>query len=433
MMRLLLPLAGIVLSATSVSAVPDSSLLSHARQSLSVRQSESKAAIAALRDQGSPGLQAFLQTYPQPLPAERSTPTPGSQRAILDQICQQKDCYASHLYWYTDLEQAKQAAQSSGKPILSLRLLGRLDQDLSCANSRFFRIILYPNQEIAQLLRDRFILHWQSVRPVPTVTIDFGDGRRLERTLTGNSIHYILDAQGRPVDALPGLYGPAAFKRQLLLSKPLARQASGLTGSAHTALLRQYHRDRLAALETAWSQDLQRLGMNLSRDLPPPSVNQPPSAELASRIAITKAVVELPILQRISRAELAPLTDAAAWQKLAQFYRQEARLDANSIALMRQKNPAWQTWTGRDPLQPVLQNFEQAIALDTVKNQYLLHSQLHEWFIAGETTAEVNSLTERVYSQLFLTPSSDPWLGLLPMDSYSGIEHEGLTQFLVHP
>ncbi len=85
-------------------------------------------------------------------------------------LCTQRDCYASKLYWYTDLEQAKEKAKATGKPILSLRLLGKLDQDLSCANSRFFRVALYPNAEISKLLQDRYILHWKSVRPAPKVT-----------------------------------------------------------------------------------------------------------------------------------------------------------------------------------------------------------------------------------------------------------------------
>jgi hypothetical protein len=117
----------------------------------------------------------------------------------LDTVAQQKNSYISGLYWYTDLESAKRASAASGKPILSLRLLGKLTDEFSCANSRFFRTVLYPNAEVNTALRDRFVLHWQSVRPVPTVTIDFGDGRKLERTLTGNSIHYILDSQARSV------------------------------------------------------------------------------------------------------------------------------------------------------------------------------------------------------------------------------------------
>ena len=116
--------------------------------------------------------------------------------ALIDQVAGQRGATLSRLYWYTDLEQAKAAAAASGKPILSLRMLGKLTDEFSCANSRFFRTALYTNQEISALLRDNFVLHWQSVRPVPRVTIDFGDGRKLERTLTGNSAHYVLDAIG---------------------------------------------------------------------------------------------------------------------------------------------------------------------------------------------------------------------------------------------
>jgi hypothetical protein len=68
---------------------------------------------------------------------------------------------------------------------------------------------------VSQLLREHFVLHWQSVRPVPKLTIDFGDGRKMERTLTGNSIHYVMDSDGRVIDALPGMYGPGAFRREL--------------------------------------------------------------------------------------------------------------------------------------------------------------------------------------------------------------------------
>ncbi len=54
--------------------------------------------------------------------------------------------------------------------------MGRLDEDLSCANSRFFRTTLYPDAAVADLLRDKFVLHWSSERDVPRVTVDFGDG-----------------------------------------------------------------------------------------------------------------------------------------------------------------------------------------------------------------------------------------------------------------
>src|SRR5579863_8459675 len=135
--------------------------------------------------------------------------------ADLDALCAQKDAHTSLLYWFTDLDAAIAEARRTRRPILSLRLLGRLDEELSCANSRFFRKLLYPQPRINERLREDFVLHWQSVRPVPRVTIDFGRGRVVERTLTGNSVHLVLDSYGRPVDALPGLVAPDVFLDQL--------------------------------------------------------------------------------------------------------------------------------------------------------------------------------------------------------------------------
>jgi hypothetical protein len=149
----------------------------------------------------------------------------GASGEALDRVCGVRDCADIRLFWYTDLEAAKKQARAENKPILSLRLLGRLDEEFSCANSRYFRTVYYKNREINDLLRQRFVLHWKSVRPVPKVTIDFGDGNRLERTLTGNSIHYVLDSRGRLVDALPGLSGPEAFRKALEEAERGARLA----------------------------------------------------------------------------------------------------------------------------------------------------------------------------------------------------------------
>ena len=125
----------------------------------------------------------------------------------------QRDAVHSRLFWYTDLDRAVAAAESSRRPILSLRLLGRLDEELSCANSRFFRTVLYPDPEINQLLSERFVLHWESVRPVPRVTIDLGNGNVLQQTIAGDSAHYVLTPEGEVVDAIPGAHGPQTFPR----------------------------------------------------------------------------------------------------------------------------------------------------------------------------------------------------------------------------
>lgn len=356
-------------------------------------------------------------------------------RADLDKLCHQRDCYASKLYWYTDLEEAKAAAKASGKPILSLRLLGNLDRDLSCANSRFFRVVLYPNAEVSQVLHDRFILHWESVRPVPKVTIDFGDGRQLERTLTGNSIHYILDEDGRIVDALPGLYGPKAFLRELGQAEKAAKDANKLAEGEKDNFLRQYYRDRLATIQANWKQDLSELGITPPSQLLEIPTNIPTAAE-ASQRAMSKMYVENPLLTAISgnQTVLTTATDETAWTKLAQLHSQDAEIDNNSQNLMRHKNPQAYDITGRnitpgspeDPLVPIINKFQSLIALDTVKNQYLLQPKIYTWLLEIPNQ-NLNNFNELVYSQLFLTPSTDPWLGLVPNDSYTAIENEGIS------
>ncbi|MEH2111629.1 hypothetical protein [Nostoc sp.] len=391
--------------------------------------------VSVLRKQGPTGLQVFLKSHANTLNSDSSgtvLPSP-VLRVALDELCQQRDCYASRLYWYTDIEQAKAAAKTSGKPILSLRLLGRLDQDLSCANSRFFRVALYPNVEISKLLQDRFILHWQSVRPVPKVTIDFGDGRKLERTITGNSIHYILDASGRPIDAIPGLYSPKEFLRQLQQAEVAVKSYSKLTPSDRESFLRKYHSDRLNSIQAQWVADLSRLGIQSPPKLVeiPKNPSQPPTAAIASSLAVSKMRVETPMLAALqSDAErnqnaLAEITDQKVWDKIAQLYAADVKLDRNSISLIRAKK-SQSANTQEDNLPIIVKKFEATMALDTVRNEYMLHSQIHQWFIQGRQTRSVEALNDKVYAQLFLTPSSDPWLGLFPSDSYSAIDNDGI-------
>lgn len=403
------------------------------------------AAIQKLRAQGPAGLQAFLTAHQATLNAHPTKLPPPQLRTALDALCQQRDCHASRLYWYTDLKQAQAAAQATGKPILSLRLLGRLDEELSCANSRFFRIALYPNQQVSQVLRDRFILHWQSVRPVPKITIDFGDGRKLERTLTGNSIHYVLTPNGQPIEALPGLYGPQAFLQQLQQAEQAVQTYTRLPAGDRPSFLRQYHQAQLNMIAARWRADLSQLGIRNLPDLPSSS-NQPtsllPNAQEAGVRAYAKALVERPMVQAVitpglaDRQALAAATDETTWNRLAELHVQQSRLDQNSQALMRSKNltqyglepadnrPSRKT----DPLAPVLAQFETAIARDTVRNEYLLHTQLHQWFIQGDSTRTVDRLNARVYANLFLTPHADPWLGLMPENAYSAIEGDGIRQ-----
>ena len=210
-------------------------------EALSANAGLAGSARARLREMGPSGLKLLFDENLEAIEAMREGLAKGapvrpewqSLRAALDAVARQRDAAWSGLYWYTDLAAAKAAAARVGRPILSLRLLGNLDEELSCANSRFFRTVLYANAAISKELRNNWILHWESVRPVPKITIDFGDGRKLERTITGNSLHYALASDGRVLDALPGLWGPKEFLQEIRNARSRAPETSEASSPLH--------------------------------------------------------------------------------------------------------------------------------------------------------------------------------------------------------
>lgn len=422
-----------------------------ARQATSNDPAKSAEAITQLRAAGPDGLDAMFRVYDERI-KQQENGDPARDvaweqlRTALDSVGQQRDCYASHLYWFTDLEKAKSAARSSGKPILSLRLLGKLNEEYSCANSRFFRTTLYPNAEVSQYLREHFILHWQSVRPVPRITIDMGDGRRIERTITGNSIHYVLDADGNAIDALPGLYGAKAFLTELDRAVAAEREASKLTGLERNTFLLNYHAARLAEIQREWSSDLAKVAAIPASSLGNSSHSpfERPDAIAAAPVAITKSGVEVPLLRSgaqdaliTDRDRLDAMSSDAVWQRIAALHDDDAKLDPAAIRLIQYKQPPTAAQATRitaskmaveNPMVRMIRNLQNSIAEDTVRNEYQLHSRIHEWFANGTVPTTLDALNSRIYARLFLTPNSDPWLGLAPSDEFSALDGGGLVQ-----
>jgi hypothetical protein len=273
------------------------------------------------------------------------------------------------------------------KPILSLRLLGRLDEELSCANSRFFRTTLYPDARVTRLVKERFTFEWKSVRPVPIVTIDFGDGRILKRTLTGNSVHLVLDARGRPVDALPGLFDAPTFTWLAGAAADLAAATVELDGNARLKRLADWHQSRRTAILRAWSADL---GVK-------PDV-----------------------------AKLEAASTDAAWERMAAARAGDA-LPSNTAEILRRFPSAREAGeiarTKRMVERPLLDQLEplaRTIAEDSLRNQYRLHRRVHERFATGAPVGDADAFTAWIYEELFLMPLDDPWLGLRSA-AYAGL------------
>jgi hypothetical protein len=373
-----------------------------ARQAISGDQTIALSAQNNLREAGPKGLQALEQCYGAEIQSHQQRAPDDAQwariAAALNRVGAQYDDYASGLYWYTDLGKAEAAAKASGKPILSLRLLGGLDKELSCANSRFFRTTLYSNAQVSQLLRDKFILHWVSVRPVPIVTIDFGDGRKLVRTITGNSIHYILDANGQIIDALPGLYGARTFMSELQIADAAATQEQ------KGVILAAYQEGTRQRLLNSWKQDL---------------------------IGTSKGIQNL---DQTPESGLESMTDDARWRLISDRHFSEAGFDPDSQALISSKFPAAETAAPlaiskmfvESPMLKALRNLQGTVALDTVRNNYLLRPKILAFLESPEARGDsLDQVNDWVYAQIFLTPKDDPWLGLAPQDTYSGIADNG--------
>ena len=400
-------------------------------RAVSENAAESAAAIEELRSLGPAGLNELRMRYAAQIKSHIDDPTLKADSEwlritkALDTVSGQKNSYLSGLYWYTDLTEAQRVSQQSGKPILSLRLLGKLTDELSCANSRFFRTVLYSNAEISAVLRDRFVLHWQSVRPAPVITIDFGDGRKLERTITGNSIHYVLDSSGNPLEAFPGLYGPKAFLRGLTDAEGLFKSLAGRKSGERETILAAHYKIRTDRISSAWIKDTTTIGGELPKNfLVRKGRNGKYPAINIAELAVTKSLTERPVLQAMSTAaeELGQVTDEVAWRKIAQLHLSDATLDSRSLGLIRRQNPA----LSHREFAALVKNFQELIALDTVRNEYLLHSKLYLWLSRDPSRTDLEKFNEKVYAELFLTPRTDPWLGLLSKDVYMGIDNGGV-------
>lgn len=411
----------------SVNAFAESSARAKelARQAASENQTEAVSAINQLRALRQEGLDALFETYADDIKRfnETSEATEQWKRVAfaIDGVAMQKDAYASGLFWHTDLEQAKLTAKAQNKPILSLRLLGNLNEEFSCANSRFFRAVLYSNADVSRVLRENYVLHWKSVRPAPKVTIDFGDGRKIERTLTGNSIHYLLDDSGTVIDALPGLYSPQGFLKYITQAEKVNKIINGASAADKRAAMLKFRVLMFNDIKTKRDKAVALAKVKLVE--PKEGLT---AVEVMPRAA-TKMVTERRILTEIydnfSRYE--PQINLDDWHKLARFYTGGTKIDAASLAFIRRQNA--KTGLSEAEFTSLIQKLEKYIALDTVRNDFLFHPQLYSW-LNDENVTDVERFNTRVYAEIFKTPDSDKWLGMYAPDVYTALDGGGLIK-----
>jgi hypothetical protein len=368
--------------------------------------------------------------------------------ARIDAIAHQKYATVSRLYWHIDLGSAKAAAREQSRPILHLRMLGRLDEDLSCANSRLFRATLYANQDLSRFLRERFVLYWSSERPVPRVTIDYGDGRTLERTTAGNSAHYVLDEDGHVLDVLPGLYAPAAFRKELDRSLALAALVRDKSNSERASLVAHHHRQQASAARRDWERLAGSPWVLGMRQLPA-GISETALAA-AQRATFTKSRIELRDL-RVFAKELAPESlsedQVEMWSAAGRRVYGSGGLkqpappaagagllsptvldDASRALVARLHNAGASELRATDAdLRAIVVRLEQTIFADTAINQLRLRPQISREIVRRGGRIDFPTLNAWIYAQVFRTPKEDAWLGLLQRDVFTGLPGDGVV------
>ena len=103
------------------------------------------------------------------------------------------------------------------------------------------RTVLFSNKDLAKFINENFEPVWQSVREVPIVNIDFGNGNTVKRTINGNVATFVCNSNGEVLDVLPGLYSSDSYKSRLeqlcLLNKYIeqfsAKNVGNLLGNYH--------------------------------------------------------------------------------------------------------------------------------------------------------------------------------------------------------
>lgn len=413
----------LLLSVSAYAAKPVDQL---AVQALDTDTATSVVAVRELRAMGSVGLDALFTRYAADI--DRFVKT-GDATAewkriadALDTVAMQKDAYTAHLYWYTDLEAAKAAAKAKNKPILTLRLLGNLNEEFSCANSRLFRAILYSNAGVSKYLRDNYILHWKSVRPAPRITIDFGDGRKIERTVTGNSIHYIINSDEQIIDALAGLYGPTAFLNYLQKSRDIINTTAKLAPAVKQRSLLAFRKANFDAIKKNRDAAVATAGVTFAE--PQNTTAALPVMERAmSKAIVVDEVSLLRVYDDFSRFE--PQIDLTAWNKLSKNYSPASGIDNASNAFIRRQNR--NTGLSEKEFTGLFAKLENFVALDTTRNDFLFHTKLYEWLNARRTM-NLDGFNSFVYDELFKTPVSDKWLGLYSTDVYTALDGNGIIK-----
>jgi hypothetical protein len=222
--------------------------------------------------------------------------------------------------------------------------------------------VLFSNDDVANFINKNFEPAWESVRPVPIVRIDFGNGTVLTRTLHGNIATYVCTADGRVFDILPGIYEPQTYLHSLNQFR-LLHNYVGRAKDQGATRLKEYHEGQVRALKE----------------------NQPPP-QFVNHAGLSKRMIEGGIL-----AVLVSGKEAQPW---------------NATSAKTQK-------TSDQPKLPSNNDIAnwKILAEDTRINETTRRLQIHE-MLAAAGLVQPKAVTKKLYKEVLQADLDDPYLGL---------------------
>jgi hypothetical protein len=215
---------------------------------------------------------------------------------------------------------------------------------------------LFSRPDVSTFVNSNFEPVWVSVRPVPLVHIDFGNGKVLTRTLHGNIATYVCTAEGEVLDIVAGIYVPSVYIDRLAQARLLAGYVDQEGKTKRAERLVAYHKGQVSAL---------------AKDAVPPHLIPQP---------VFKAKIEGP-----TKALLLPATARGPAER-----RPPEKLDLKAPEDLASWN---------------------VLIEDTRANEAVRRRQVSE-LLASATPVKPEAITKKVYKDILLADLDDPYLGL---------------------
>ncbi len=279
--------------------------------------------------------------------------------------------------------------------------------------------MLFSNPAVASFVNDRFVCAWESVRPVPKVDIDFGNGHTLRRTLNGNVVTYLCTPEGRVFDVLPGLHSPegylAGLRRALDLldtmrasaqrpSRPRLLPVTSAPEPLPPAEQAEAFERGIAAYHSLEASGVDRLAV-----FPGGRVRPAAATTFASKMAVEFPIKFLLSGRPISAEEALRLESAGASLPLPARDPQTASKTLLEVPIKRAIAPE----PLEDPLAEGLDG-KPLLEMDTRINERLRKEKVHALLSRAPLPAP-REIRDAIYREIFHLDLADPYVGLAPI------------------